>query len=62
MKLVKTILAIAVLASATVSVAAPKCPHQAKVSMTDNTNPVRVAKASVTTDSAVKSATKAGVR
>lgn len=62
MKLVKTILAIAVLASATVSVAAPKCAHQAEVSMKSDTNPVRVAKASATTDSAVKSATKAGTR
>jgi len=61
MKLVKTILAVAVLASATVSVAAPKCPHQAKVSMRENTNPVRVAKATTAVDS-VKSSAKSGVR
>ncbi|MFM6930251.1 MAG: hypothetical protein ACKOX6_17420 [Bdellovibrio sp.] len=61
MKLVKTILAVAVLASATVSVAAPKCPHQAKVSMRENTNPVRVAKATTTVES-VKSSAKSGVR
>lgn len=62
MKLVKTILAIAVLASATVSVAAPKCPHQAKVSMRENTNPVRVAKASTTAVDAAKASAKSGVR
>jgi hypothetical protein len=61
MKLVKTILAVAVLASATVSVAAPKCPHQAKVSMRENTNPVRVAKATTSVES-VKSSAKTGVR
>ena len=61
MKLVKTILAVAVLASATVSVAAPKCPHQAKVSMRENTNPVRVAKATTSVES-VKSSAKNGVR
>lgn len=62
MKLVKTILAIAVLASATVSVAAPKCAHQAEVSMRSDTNPVRAAKASVKSDTTVKAAGKAGTR